>query len=449
MTNNLYKKACSLALGTSIIATSLSGCSGVASSQTDYAKLAKAIDCKEITVLASTDWIKDSEKQLAELFRAETGISVNFEEIQADLYQDDLLTRLEAGTCPTIFLAQSGFALKSTYHVQDYAVDLSNEPWVNSYSIFSAEQTSVDGKLLGMTYYDTTSDFYIVYNKVLCKEAGYDTVPTTWAEFDMMCQKLLNNGVTPIYEPVADGWHQTMLWADMGQVFGKLEPDLIEKLNKNETTFAENINMNTALTQLKSLADKGYLGSSFSEDTYALALDAMASGKYAMCMLKPGSIMDIVSSSSNKMYSDNDFGLMLLPICDNQYLNVHPTGPSRFIYANSAGVEAAKLYFTYISDPKSIQYMIDNDSSIDNLPFNVGQKPKYSSTTTKFMNGFDDEHSGMVLQDTVTYYNEQWGEISTNLALMFENKMSPNEVLMAVDAQREILAKQAGDPAWK
>ena len=63
--------------------------------------------------------------------------------------------------------------------------------------------------------------------------------------------------------------------------------------------------------------------------------------------------------------------------------------------------------------------MIDNEPTIENLPIEVGQTPAYSDTTKAFLDSFDDEHSGMVLQDVVTYFNEQWMDISANIAAMF------------------------------
>ena len=143
------------------------------------------------------------------------------------------------------------------------------------------------------------------------------------------------------------------------------------------------------------------------------------------------------------------FGIMLLPICDNQYLNVHPTGPSKFIYSGSANIDAAKQYLEYISSKDSIQYVIDNASDVENLPFDAGQTPEYSATTEEFLGSFDDATSGMVLQDVCKYYNEQWMDISANIASMFIGDMTPQEVLEAIDAGRAQLAEAAGDPNWQ
>ena len=403
-----------------------------------------------ITIMASQDWIEDSEQELGAKFEEETGIHVDYQILPADQYQDVLLTRLNSGEGPDIFMAQSGFAIETTYKVQENAVDLSNEPWMSTYSTFSAEQTSVDGVNYGMTYYDTTTDYYMIYNKKLMEAAGVTSVPTTFAEFEAACEKIMASGVTPIYEPVADGWHQTMLWTASAQVMDIEDPGIIDKLNNNETTFAENETMLTALTQLNDLAQKGYFGDNYLSDEFANAEGYLASGEYCMCFLKPGAITSIVANENNTAgYTEDDFGIMLLPICDNQNLNVHPTGPSKFIYSGSANIDAAKQYLEYISTKDSIQYVIDNASDVENLPFDAGQTPEYSATTNAFLDSFDDAHSGMVLQDVVKYYNEQWMDISANIASMFIGDMTPEEVLEAIDTGRAQLAEAAGDENWK
>jgi raffinose/stachyose/melibiose transport system substrate-binding protein len=403
-----------------------------------------------ITLMASQDWVKDAEQELGKQFEEETGIHVDYQIVPADQYQDLLLTRLNSGEGPDIFGAQSGFALATTYHVQDNAVDLSDEPWMDAYSVFSAEQTSVDGVNYGLTYFDTTTDYYMLYNKKLFEEAGITEIPTTFEAFEEACEALLAIGVTPIYEPVADGWHQTMLWTGSAQVLDKLDPGIIDSLNKNETTFAENENMKKQLDQLNDLAQKGYFGDNYMSDEFASAEGYLASGEFAMCELKSGAIASIVASDLNtEGYTEDDFGMFLLPLLDNTYLNVHPTGPSRFIYSGSENIDAAKQYLDFITSKESVQYLIDNEPTIENLPLEVGQTPAYSESTKAFLDSFDDEHSGMVLQDVVTYFNEQWMDISANIAAMFTGDMTSEEVLAAIDEGRELLALAAGDEAWQ
>jgi raffinose/stachyose/melibiose transport system substrate-binding protein len=55
----------------------------------------------------------------------------------------------------------------------------------------------------------------------------------------------------------------------------------------------------------------------------------------------------------------------------------------------------------------------------------------------------------MVLQDVVTYFNEQWGDISTNISAMFIGDMTAEELLQAIDDGRTQLAEAAGDENWQ
>lgn len=457
----MKRKIVSIVLSAAM-AVSLTACGGAsASSATAAGSSAAASESKEsgssessaagttITVMASQDWVEDSEQELGKKFEEETGIHVDYEIVPADQYQDLLLTRLNSGEGPDIWGAQSGFALATTYNVTENAVDLSGESWASAYSEFSAEQTGVDGVNYGLTYYDTTTDYYMVYNKKLFEAAGITDVPKTFDELTADCDKLLESGVTPIYEPVADGWHQTMLWTASAQVLDKLDPGIIDKLNKNEAKFADNENMKTMLDQLNTLAQKGYFGDNYMSDEFANAESYMASGEFAICMLKPGAISSIVANDQNTAgYTEDDFGLFLLPILDNQYLNIHPTGPSRFIYSGSKNIDAAKKYLEYIVQKDNIQYLIDNASDVENLPLDMGQTPEYSKTTLDFLGSYDDAHSGMVLQDVVKYFNEQWMDISANLAAMFTGDMTSEEVLQAIDDERAQLAGAAGDSNW-
>ena len=435
-----------------LCATILTGCSsGLSDDDLRFQNLSKEANLigSKITLMASEDWVTDAEMELGTNFEAATGIQVVYELYPDEKYLDTLFHKLDSNNPPDIFMTQSGFAIKNTYKLDKYAADLSEEPWVKFYDAFSAIETSIDGHNFGMAYFDNTSDYYMIYNKKILKKAGITEAPTTYDEFLNMCQKVCNIGVTPIYEPMADGWHQTMLFAEIGQVFEKTDPGIIDKLNNNEVKFAEIESMKLALDQIKNLARAGYMGLSFSTDIYANAVGYLANGEYAMCMLRPGMIDSIVSSEMNNGFDQVDFGIMLLPVCDNQMLNIHPTGPSKYISKESKNIDAAKLYLQYITTKDNIQYVIDNADVVNDLPFDMGQTAAHNKITIEFLDQFSEENSGLVLQDAVTYFNEQWSDISNDILKMCEGKMSSIEVLNQIDARRTKLAEAANDTNWK
>ena len=118
-----------------------------------------------ITLMASQDWVYDAEMELGKQFEEETGIKVDYQIVPADQYYNMLMTKLNSGEGPDIFGGQAGsFDIVSQYNVVENAVDLSDQPWVETYDEAAKEQTSVDGKVYGATYFDTTTDYYMIYN---------------------------------------------------------------------------------------------------------------------------------------------------------------------------------------------------------------------------------------------------------------------------------------------
>ncbi len=307
----------------------------------DMARASK-LSGSTITLMASADWVTDAEMQLGTNFEAATGIQVVYDLYQDDVYLNTLFAKLDSDNPPDIFMTQSGLAIKNTYQLDKYAVDLSNEPWIAVYDTFSAAETSIDGCNYGMSYFDNTTDYYMVYNKKLLSRAGVTEVPTTYEAFIAMCQDVADTGVIPIYEPMADGWHQTMLFAETGQFLDKREPGVIEKLNNNTITFAEIDALRLALEQIQNLALSGYMGKNFATDTYDNTEGYLANGEYAMCMLRPGMIYSIVSSEMNKGFTKEDLALCCCPSVIIRYStstlpgrqNISATNPKTLLQPN-------------------------------------------------------------------------------------------------------------------
>lgn len=444
----MKKRVLAMLLGGVMITSLLTGCGSGSGDGNEEADGDGKSDGKgtTISIMASQDWVYDAEMELGKKFEEETGIKVDYQIVPADQYYNLLMTKLNSGEGPDIFAGQSGkYDIVSQYNVVENAVDLSGEPWVENYDEFAKEQTSVDGKVYGATYYDIATDYYMIYNKKIFAENSIEE-PKTFADFEKACQTLLDAGVTPVYEPVGDGWHQTMWFTEIGGKYEELVPGIVEKLNNNEITFAEVEELEKSLEQLHGLADKGYFGDNYLSDEYADFPMYLGTGEFAMTICKPGEIASIVEASDGA-YTAEDFGMFLIPLLDNDVLNQHPCGPTRFVYSGSENIEEAKQYLEYITTQDSVQYMIDNAPKIENLPFDVGQTPSYTAETKEFLNSF--EKAGVVFQDSIKYLNPQWTDVSQDLVSMFIGDMSAKEVLEQIDARRATQAEAAGDEAWK
>jgi raffinose/stachyose/melibiose transport system substrate-binding protein len=399
-----------------------------------------------ITYIASQDWIRDSELELAKQFETETGVHVDFQIIPSDQYFNVLETKLEAGgEGIDIFGGQSGKTdIQLQLNVEKNAVPLSDEEWVKRMNPLSVEQVSLDGVTYGLTIWDTVGGSWVlVYNKALFADHGL-SVPTTYAEFAAACQTLQDAGINPIYEPFADGWHHVLWFLEMGPVYEAADPGLADALNANEATFADNPTMMTALTQLKEMYDKGYFGEDALSNEYVNTEAALASGEYAMTVYGFG-----LPSAIHKAYPDvaeEDFGFFLIPLADNQIWNVNPAAPSKFIYSGSKNIEAAKAYFEFLTRPENLQFLLDNEARFTLLNFE-GVTAELSAEQQAFIDTYKEQ--GTVYQTAVNYVNPQWMDVGQDLTAMFTDAITPEDVLASIDQRRADMAAAAGDEAWK
>lgn len=162
-----------------------------ANSITAYAETVHAEGDTTITVMASQEWVYDAEMELGKKFEEETGIKIDYQIVPADQYYNMLMTKLNSGEGPDIFGGQAGaFDIVSQYNVEENAVDLSDQPWVETYNEFAKAQTSVGDKVYGMTYFDISTDYYVIYNKKIFEENKLE-VPMTFASLRKYVRRFL------------------------------------------------------------------------------------------------------------------------------------------------------------------------------------------------------------------------------------------------------------------
>ncbi len=397
-----------------------------------------------ITLMASVDWIQDAELTLAEQFTEETGIKVDYQIVPSDQYPNLLQTKLNSQECTDIFCSQDGkVEVVSTLNVEKNAIDLSGEAWASTLDPTSAAEASVSGKLYGQPIQDTSQVWGIAYNKKIFTELNL-SVPTNWAEFTAVCDAIKESGVTPIYQPVSDGWHHVLWFCEMGGQFEKTEPGLIDKLNNNEINCADSAVMKLAIDQIKDMVDKGYWGDNYMADAYADQPAKIASGEYAMTVANQG-LPQQVADLDQGLTAD-DIGYFLIPVADNQLLNVNPKGPTRFIYSGSENAAAAKQYLEFLARTENLQYMIDNVPKFMTLPYS-GVESKYAGTVKEFYDTYTTQ--GTVLQAAAKYIDPQWMDIGKEIASVIQDSEDSAAMLANIDTSRADQAAAASDPAWQ
>lgn len=113
------------------------------------------------------------------------------------------------------------------------------------------------------------SIFGFFYNKALFKEAGIEAVPTTWAEFDAVCAKLKDAGITPI---TGDTTYMTsFLGYHLGRYLGQ---DGVKALvNDPASADPEAVNWDDprvaqAVADIEDFAKKGYFSKNIAANVY-------------------------------------------------------------------------------------------------------------------------------------------------------------------------------------
>lgn len=399
-----------------------------------------------ITYLASQNWVLDSERELAEQFEAETGIHIDFQIIPSDQYFSVLQTKLQAGgEGVDIFGGQSGKTdIQLQLGVEENAVPLTDEEWVQRMDPLSTEQVSLDGVVYGLTIWDTVGgSWVVVYNKEIFADSGLE-IPATYDEFAAACDTLLGAEVTPIYEPIADGWHHVLWFPELGPNFEANSPGLYDRLNANQAVLADDPTMQTNLTQLNDLYQSGCFGENALSDEFANTEAAMASGEYAMTVNRLGLPAQIEAAFPEA--SADSFGYFLIPLADNQIWNVNPAAPSKFIYSGSENIDAAKAYFEFLTRPENLQHTVDTEEQFVLLTFD-GVTAELTADQQAFVDAYPEQ--GTVLQTAVNYVNPQWIEMGQDIVAMFTGAATPEEVLQTIDRRRADMARAADDPGWE
>jgi raffinose/stachyose/melibiose transport system substrate-binding protein len=397
-----------------------------------------------LSYLVSQGWASDAEQALAKQFTDQTGIAIDYQVVPSDQYFSLLKTKLNSGEGPDLFGGQSGKTdLVVNYDVEKNAVDLSDQPWTKTEDPQVLDQSTINGKVYGQTVWNTLGTTWVMnYNKDIFSNLNL-SVPTSFADLKAACETIKASGITPIYEPMADGWHQVLWFAELGVQIENTAPGTADMLNTNQTTFAENPTALLLLQQYKDLYDSGCFGDNALSDAVADQSKVISSGQAAMTVANLTFAQQVKHDYPD--FNEESLDVFIIPLGDNQVLNVNPAGPTKFIWIGSQHIDEAKQFLNFLAQPESLQYLIDNDPNSPTLPF-----PGIKSRLLPSQQAFLDAHTnrGVVYQTAVTYVNPQWMDMGKDIVSMFTGAMTPEDVLVSIDQRRSEMATTANDPAW-
>lgn len=143
----------------------------------------------------------------------ESGYTVEQVATVNDQYKTKLSVAMASGECPDMYIhwtggpmadyAKSGYAQDITDLVDEYGLrDL--------YTEASLEQASIDGRIYAIPVKNNSIAVFF-YDKAMWEEKGYE-VPTTISELEALCDKMVEDGITPFALANQPQWTGSMYY---------------------------------------------------------------------------------------------------------------------------------------------------------------------------------------------------------------------------------------------
>ena len=134
------------------------------------------------------------------------------------------------------------------------------------------DQVSLNGKVYGAEIWD------IVGVELLGHGLQQEDLPKTWAS---ACRRPTTSsrppadndqaaGITPIYEPISDGWHHVLWFPDGGPRYEELNPGLADQAERQRDQLGrDQDNEAPCAQQLQGAVSNGCFGDNALSDAYA------------------------------------------------------------------------------------------------------------------------------------------------------------------------------------
>ncbi|MBT8163200.1 MULTISPECIES: ABC transporter substrate-binding protein [Arthrobacter] len=227
----------------------------------------------------------DKWKAIADKFHElNPGLTVEYTIIPTDSYNQQMGTRLAAGTATdvlNVFPGSGNATAVRTLAKNGYLADLSGESWAAAQPDSTTSATSYLGKRYMFTDVATANTLGGVYNTKALQDAGLK-IPTTYTEVLGFCAAAQKAGKVAYALGAQTQWVTQLVTYALAatDVYGK-DPDFNQKQLNKQVTFQDS-NWLDAMTKYKEMFDKGCfnkdaLGTSVDNQT-AMVADGRALG---------------------------------------------------------------------------------------------------------------------------------------------------------------------------
>ncbi|MGL6201196.1 MAG: extracellular solute-binding protein [Lachnospiraceae bacterium] len=145
--------------------------------------------------------------------------------VQNDTYKEKLVIAMSSGECPDMYISWTGGPMNE-YIESGYAQPITelfnNSELPDRIMDGAIAQATYEGEIYAVPFMNVSlSGFY--YNKEMFDEYGLE-VPETVGELEALCDKLVENNITPFALANSPKWTGSMYFMNLAARYGGLEP---------------------------------------------------------------------------------------------------------------------------------------------------------------------------------------------------------------------------------
>lgn len=325
-------------------------------------------------------------QKAVDAYIAETGNTVDLQFKGRTGIREGLQPALDAGTVIDLF-DEDIDRVNGTWGA--YLMDLEELAKATDYEatanagLMAAARASAGGTLKSIPYQPFIFSYF--YNVEIFEEAGIEAVPTTWAEFLDVAQKVKDKGYTPITSD--DAYIITMLGYHLARLVGEERVDQIVK----EGLWAEEPAVLQAAKDYEDLAKKGFFSATIGSSVWPTNQNGeLALGDAAMYL--NGSWLP--NEVKNMTGPDFKWGAFSYPALEGGVTGTEAANFGGQVYGINIKSEVAKEAFDIILKVTKGEYDlmlsqeslgIPADSNNTDWPTMLaGVRPVFDQTTTRY-----------------------------------------------------------------
>ncbi|MFW6600228.1 ABC transporter substrate-binding protein [Propionibacteriaceae bacterium Y2011] len=363
----------------------------------------------------------------AEFSKANPDITVELVKIPGDQYQQQMRTRVGAGTAPDVIAVfpGNGSAMSMMQLQQgNFLTDLSGREWVADRVEAVKQASDVDGKT-----YITPSWLTLIgsiYNTEAMAEVGAE-VPTTFPEVLALCDLAKSKGKAAYALGTNKPWvGQLIPYAFAATTAYGADPELDAKLAAGETTFGES-GWTAALDKLSEMQARGCFNEGVLGTDYVTQMGMLAKGE-ALGAVQVSS----ADAAAKNVNAEVSLKMAAFPATDNADETRIPVG-SGYGYAlnaKSPHQEAGLKFLDFLASKETNAKLAEENGSLPADPTTGGATPYNEALLPYVTEG-----------RTATFMDQNWpgpkvqAALQTGVQELLGDKKSTADVL--ADMQRE------------